>query len=211
MSDNKLLSANEIKIKFIDWLLDNFDNNEDVILSNELLFSKNKRRADLVLLSKNQTISFEIKGDLDNVKNLRQQLKDYLITFDEVNIVCTNKLFKRIYNLAPKRVGIILFDKKFETIRSAKINKKLSKISLIQFCKSNAISKFLNKNQKYLSTEEMRAIAANKLTLKDVKNLSYQSLIKKINPIYKIFLKDKGKFTIKEDLLNLVGEIKAIR
>ena len=163
MSDNKLLSANEIKIKFIDWLL---DNNEGAILSNELLFSKNKRRADLVLLLKNQTISFEIKGDLDNLKCLQQQLKDYLITFDEVNIVCTNKLFKKICDLSPKRVGIILFDKKFKTIRSAKINKKLSKISLIQFCKPNAISKFLNKNQKHLPTEEMRAIAANKLTLK---------------------------------------------
>jgi|LQAB01.1.fsa_nt_gi hypothetical protein len=47
MSDNKLLSANEIKIKFINWLL---DKNTNAILSNELLFSENKKRADLVML-----------------------------------------------------------------------------------------------------------------------------------------------------------------
>ncbi|MDR0820182.1 MAG: MmcB family DNA repair protein [Endomicrobium sp.] len=208
MNDNKLLSANEIKIRSIDWLL---EENKNAILSNELLFSKNKRRADIVMLLENQVISFEIKGDLDNVKNLQQQLKDYLRTFDKVNIICTNKLFNRIYNLVPKRVGIVLFDKEFKIIRSAKINKKLSKNSLIQFCKYNVLLKFLNKNQKHLSTEEMRIIVAKKLALNSVKELSYQSLTRKITPLYKIFLKDRGKFTIKEDLLNLAGEIKAIR
>jgi hypothetical protein len=113
--------------------------------------------------------------------------------------------------LVPKRVGIVLFDKEFKIIRFAKINKKLSKNSLIQFCKYDVLSKFLNKNQKRLSTEEMRIIVTKKLTLNNVKRLSYQSLTRKINPLYEIFLKDRGKFTIKEDLLNLVGEIKVIR
>lgn len=207
MTNDKTFLANEIKVRLIDSLV---KTNRSPVLSNELLFSKNKRRADLVLLKNKRTISFEVKGDSDDTRRLISQIKDYVSAFDEVNIVCTPKLLKRIVNIVPKSVGIIIFDGKFKIIRKANIN-KVTKEALVFFMKKNELLKTFKVGNSDDTTDEVRKKVVKKIGLKNVKKAAFISLYKKLSPISKLFLKDRGCSTVNDDLLTLTGEVGPIR
>lgn len=207
MAKNKIL-ANKIKTNLIDCLVKKYAN---PILSNELLFSKNKRRADIVLLKNNKIIAFEIKGDTDDTRRIPGQIRDYLLTFDEINIICTKKHFKSISCLIPNSVGIIIFDGNFRTIRKAKTNKKATKENLIFFMKKSELLKNFKLGTAQDTTDEIRKQIVKKIPLKTIKKVVLFSLKKRLIPLSKLFLKDKGLATINDDLLTLTGEIGPLR
>ena len=73
------MKANEIKIAFIKWLLNKYPKS---IIGNEVLFSVNQYRADILQILSNKTYAFEIKSDSDNVEGINEQLHNYMTTFD---------------------------------------------------------------------------------------------------------------------------------
>jgi 16S rRNA C967 or C1407 C5-methylase (RsmB/RsmF family) len=73
MEQKEYLSADDIKIRLLDYLT---QKNKNAVFANEVLFSQNKRRADLVRLLNKTLTAFEIKGDLDNTSKLRKQISD---------------------------------------------------------------------------------------------------------------------------------------
>ena len=200
--------ANEIKIKLIDYLVEKY---HTPLLGNELLFSKNRRRADIVLLRNNKTIAFEIKGDSDDVRRLSGQIKDYLSTFDKVNIICTRRLLKKILLLVPHSVGIILFDNEFKTLRKAKTSAKNTKQNLVFFMKKQELLKIFKTGQNHDTTDEIRKKVTSKYSLSDIRKAAFLSLKVRLTPISKLFLQDKGMVTVKDDLLSLTGEIGPLR
>ncbi|WP_440255272.1 sce7726 family protein [Candidatus Avelusimicrobium sp.] len=208
MQKNNLFLANEIKINLIDLLVKKHLN---PVLGNELLFSKNKRRADIVLLNNNKIIAFEIKGDTDDTRRLSSQIRDYLSTFDEINIICTKKHLKRITCLIPNSVGMIIFDGKFKSIRKAKKNTRVTKENLIFFMRKSELLKNFKIGTTQDTTDEIRNKVARKCPLKTIKRVAFLSLQKRLTPISKLFLKDKGVVTINDDLLTLTGEVGPIR
>lgn len=208
MARDNLFLANEIKIKLLDTLLKKYTN---PILSNELLFSKNRRRADIVLLKNNKIVAFEIKGDTDDTRRLSLQIKDYLLTFDEVNIICTEKYLKNISHLIPKSVGIIIFNGRFKPLRKAKVNMRVTKENLVFFMKKNELLRNFKLGTAHDTTDEIRKKVIQTVPLKTIKKIAFISLKKRLAPISKLFLKDKGLTTINDDLLTLTGEIGPIR
>ncbi len=200
--------ANEIKTKLIDFLI---TKHKQPMLANELLFSKNKRRADLVLLKHNKIIAFEIKGDTDDTRRLLPQIKDYIQTFDEVNIVCTERLFRQISSIIPRSVGIIRFDGKFKNIRRATVNKKISKGNLVYFMKKNELLKRFSLGCSKQTTDEIRQKIVKNKSLIEIKKAALHTLQKKIAPTSKLFLRERGTATVNDDLLTLTGEIGPIR
>ena len=93
-------NAEYIKTKVIKWLLDGnlaFNDSRDAIGA-EVLFSANKRRADLLILSQ-EFHALEIKGDFDDPRKLEGQLDDYHKTFDKVSVVTSPKHLFRIYKI----------------------------------------------------------------------------------------------------------------
>ncbi|MCA6070641.1 MAG: sce7726 family protein [Endomicrobium sp.] len=89
MEQKEYLSADDIKIRLLDYLT---QKNKNAVFANEVLFSQNKRRADLVRLLNKTLTAFEIKGDLDNTSKLRKQISDYINTFDKVFVITTKKI-----------------------------------------------------------------------------------------------------------------------
>lgn len=88
-----MLNADDIKIKFIAWIL---QNDQDAIIGHEVLYSQNQRRADLVVIKQDLMYALEIKSDIDTINRLNDQIKDYLSTFDFVSVITTSKHIKEI-------------------------------------------------------------------------------------------------------------------
>ncbi len=121
--------AEYIKTRVIKWLLAgnlSFDASQDAIGA-EVLFSANRRSADLLILSQ-EFHALEIKGYYDDPRKLEGQLDDYHKTFDKVSVITTPKHLNRITKIIKPYTGLILFDgETFKIIRLARQRKRLDK------------------------------------------------------------------------------------
>ena len=77
------------------------------------------------MISNNNLLGFEIKSELDSLKNLKSQILDYKKIFDFVYVVIDKK-FKFSKELAelPSQIGILVYDKEIMIKREAKKIKK---------------------------------------------------------------------------------------
>lgn len=66
--------ASFVKTSLIDFWLKNYTAD---LIANEVPFFKGNRRADLIMISNNNLLGFEIKSELDSLKNLKSQILDY--------------------------------------------------------------------------------------------------------------------------------------
>lgn len=203
-------NAEYIKAQIIKWLLkDNlsFDSSRDAI-GLEVLFSANKRKADLLILSK-KLHALEIKGDYDDLKKLKNQLDDYHKTFDKVSLVTTPKHLPRIYKIIKPYTGLIIFDRKtIKVIRLAKLRKRLNKKALLMFLPRKELTNLLKINKsKELSTDEIRILIINKVTTKKIREASYSFLRKRYDKLFKLFLKDMSKNIVWDEIRGLCGKI----
>lgn len=73
--------ASFVKTSLIDFWLKNYTAD---LIANEVPFFKGNRRADLIMISNNNLLGFEIKSELDSLKNLKSQILDYKKIFDFV-------------------------------------------------------------------------------------------------------------------------------
>jgi len=205
--------AEKMKVRIIEWLLEGhlgFDIARDSI-GLEVLFSRNRRRADMLIVS-NEFHALEIKGDLDNLSKLPDQLHDYSNTFDKISMVITTKHLKNIRQLLPRYTGIILFEKNsLRIIRKATLRKRLDKGSLLMFMGKVQLGKLLKITDvaKY-STDELRFMASEKLSLLLIRRKAYGFLQKKYKKLFRLFLLDKGYSVLADDLNSLYGDVNKI-
>ena len=205
---NDLLTSDELKIRLLDWLM---SKKKKTIFANEVLFSQKRRRADLVCFNKNTMTAFEIKGDLDNTSKLQKQTEDYVNTFDKVFIVTTKKNMNLILKkIKKKNVGIIFYDGKFKIIREADLN-VVRKLELLYLLDRGTLLKEMKKKKNTISTDDIRKQAYNTISLKRIKEMSYEKMFIRYQPLFKLFLKDRYKKTQIDDLLNLTGAISLLR
>ena len=80
--------ASFVKTSLIDFWLKNYTAD---LIANEVPFFKGNRRADLIMISNNNLLGFEIKSELDSLKNLKSQILDYKKIFDFVYVVIDKK------------------------------------------------------------------------------------------------------------------------
>ncbi len=199
-----------MKVRIIEWLLEGhlgFDIARDSI-GLEVLFSRNRKRADMLIVS-NEFHALEIKGDLDNLSKLPDQLHDYSNTFDKTSMVITTKHLKNIRQLLPRYMGIILFEKNsLRIIRKATLRKRLDKGSLLMFMGKVQLGKLLNiKDVAKYSTDELRFMASEKLSLHLIRREVYGFLQRKHKKRFDLFLRDKGSSVLTDDLSSLYGDV----
>lgn len=198
------LNAVQIKTILIDYLLDNYDIE---FIATEVPYLFGFRRADLLAMVDNNTVSFEIKSELDSLSKLSEQINDYIDVFNEVYIVLAEK-FKNspLISKIPQKVGILYIDMNDKIIyfRKAKVQKILKKEKLIYFFKKDDLNKINNIDPK-LSLRKTREIFLKNNTTKKIIEYSKDILRNKYLNQYKKFIQEKGKYTIEEDLLLITG------
>ncbi len=203
--------AEHLKIYLIQWLLSgNLDfNKRNSAIGTEVLFSVNKRKADLVTIN-SETHAFEIKGNRDTLKKLKSQLADYHKTFDKVSIVTTPKHLSEAKKKITNYTGLISFEEKtFKVIRKAKLRKRLDKYSLLMFLKKGEIARLLKlSNINNYSTDQVRYLAHQKLNLSEIRQASLMVTRTRYKKLFNLFLKDKGKEMHIDDLISLSGNVK---
>ncbi len=202
--------AEYIKTRVIKWLLDGnmaFDDSRDAIGA-EVLFSANRRSADLLILSQ-EFHALEIKGYFDNPGKLKEQLDDYHKTFDKVSVITTSKHLNRILKIVKPYTGLILFDKEnLKVKRLAKQRKRLDKYSLLMFLQKNELKRLSKtKNSNNLSTGEIRRLIVSRLTIGEIRQAAYSSLRKRYYELFRLFMKDTGGNIIWDELKGLCGRI----
>ena len=167
----------------------------------EVPFVSMKRRVDvLVITGTKELVAFEIKSDLDSLRRLHDQIKDYKKTFDKLYIVTSAK-YKDICDkdLHNTSVGYIYINGKIDERKKAKPTKKLDKECLARFLlKTDLVDLGYNKCD---TVEHIR----NEL-IKDVKNietlrkLAIDSLLQRYSKRFALFKKHKERKTLLSDL-----------
>lgn len=208
------MRAETLKTLVIKWLLEEnlaFNPKKDVIAA-EVLFSANKRKADLLIIS-DETHSLEIKSDFDNTDKLRGQLKDYLKTFDKVSVVTTPKHIKQMKKLLAPNAGLILLNgKQLKIVKKAKKNTKLNKFSLLMFLPKNRLKILLKqKGASILSTDQMRERVAHQLTLNEIRKYVNAFLKQRYSKLFTLLIKDTDGKIIWDELRGLSGEVNKLR
>jgi predicted SpoU family rRNA methylase len=210
MEQKEYLSADDIKIRLLDYLTQ-AQENKNAVFANEVLFSQNKRRADLVYLLNETLTAFEIKSDLDNTNKLRKQISDYINTFDKVFVITTKKNLNQVTSkIKFKNVGILLYDGDFREMQEAKTN-KVKKRDLVCIIDKNTLLRELKLKNRNISIDKIRNIAVKKIQLSQLKKISYDKLYTRYVQLFELFEKDRMKNTTIDDLLNLTGSIGNLR
>lgn len=190
------LDASYFKTVVIDFWLN--QNKVDLII-NEAPFFKGNRRADLIIIQDNYLLGFEIKSELDSLKNLEAQIDDYIKIFDIVYVVLARKFaHAEILKKLPTHVGIIIFDGSIIIQRQAKPIKKFKKENLVSLLWRKDLEKILN--NKKLDFEKLQKRTLSKITINTLKQNILLSLKERYGNNYKYFLKDRGSYTTIEDL-----------
>jgi len=202
--------AEYIKTRVIRWLLDgnlSFDASKDAIGA-EVLFSTNRRSADLLILSQNFH-ALEVKGFLDDPRKLKGQLDDYHKTFDKVSVITTPKHLNEINKIVKPYTGLILFDgKTFKVKRLAKQRKRLDKYSLLMFLRKNELNRLSKvKNSDSLSIDEIRKLIVGRLTISEIRKVAYSSLRNRYGELFRLFMNDTSGNIISDELKGLCGRI----
>ena len=68
------MNAETIKTILIDFLI---SQNDSIVLGSEVTYGSKKQVVDIIQLSKNKIIAFEVKADRDDVRRLDNQINEY--------------------------------------------------------------------------------------------------------------------------------------
>ena len=188
-----------------------FDPKSDVV-GNEVLFSTNRRRCDLLTMG-DIFHAFEIKGRADNLTKLPKQIIDYQKTFDFVSIVTTLRHLGKIINIVSQSVGIIIIEaERVEVIRQPKQQKRLNKESLLMFLGRQKLQAFLrHRNVRVsvpsssLSVNELRDIIARKCPTSAIRESAYQTIRDAYAPLFRCFVRETKGYPILIDDIRLLS------
>ena len=203
------MKANQLKIEFIKWLINKYKK-QDIVIGNEVLFSIQECRADIVVFRNNKMYAYEIKSDSDNFINIENQVEQYLTTFDYTYIIITKKHLKQIENLSQFNIGIVLYNnKQFKVLKKALISKQILKkniVSFLHYKELQLLYKLPVSNKIPIHT--YRNIIEKKCSSKSIQKLAYQTLKERYLKLYKLFLNDISKdYIMVDDLKTLTGNI----
>ncbi len=205
------MKANILTANFVNWLIDKYDHKVDLVAL-EVRFSKNDRRADVVCL-KDVVIGYEIKGELDRLTTLKEQISDYRKCFNQMYLVTVPRHLHSARKKLPKSVGIILYDNnEFIYIRRAQNRTILSKYDVL--CGINI--NFLRRNIAYRNNcaESFRSHISenNIISCSRLIELWTEWLKNSYQNNYSYFKNnEKGKVIHSEDLSRISGKSEFIK
>lgn len=194
MERSRLLEP-EIKAKVISHLIKQGSVDDGTLLLNEYSIDRHARRVDLLAISQNTSIAFEIKSEADRLNRIEGQIEKYLNFFDKLVIVAAPKHINGIVKVSPRNVAIWKIDSEgisiiqtgqlkrindkhnLQTLMSAKdLNVLANQVSKSTGYKSRILSKSILEN---VSLETLREACFSSITSKYTKpNLSFWKKVK---------------------------------
>ena len=189
-----------LKLRLIDYILKT-KYPKCKLIGVEVPFVSMKRRVDVLVITGNlELIAFEIKSDLDSLKRLRGQVKDYQKTFDKLYIVTSAK-YKNIHSSTyiGDSIGFIYINGDIAEKKKAKIAPQLDKYSLARFLLKEDLIKLgydRNKTVEYLRKELIKDVK----TTQAVRKLALNSLLNRYSKRFELFKKYKESNTSLSDL-----------
>lgn len=155
--NKKKLGDLYLKCKLVDWIMKNAKST-DYALSSELLFSEQKRYADIVKISEKEITAYEIKSKNDRLNRLQGQLDCYMSVFDYTYVVCHANHMEAVLKISNPYIGIIIEkENKLSLIRKAKKSKKINSFSLLSsYSRREMQIKFPQKLTSMLNIDELR-------------------------------------------------------
>ncbi len=195
-----ILDEKKIKCLLIDKLLKDYPKS---IIGVEVPFLSEKRWVDVLLITKdNETIAFEIKSDLDTLRRLEGQIIDYLDTFNQVYLICSEKIINEaVVKKLSKRIGLISYNnnnKKLIIKRNPISKSRLSKNNLSYFIWKKDLISYSTNRRETVDSIRKRFITQN--SIKIIHKLAIECLRNRYKPRFSEFLKEKSKYTHSEDL-----------
>lgn len=180
------------KVNLISFLIKSNKILNDDAISVELPYSSKRKIADLVLISKRNITSFEIKTEFDTLSKLHDQLEEYQKVFDYSYIVVAKKHIPKATKLSPDEIGIIQIENNVcKLIRRAKLNKKQTNYDMLFFLNKNEIIKISNNQlNRKLCTHEIRLKAATILRKNKIKSEIINKLLKKYINLFSLYIAD---------------------
>lgn len=192
-----IMNAETIKTILIDFLI---SQNDSIVLGNEVTYGSKKQVVDIIQLSKNKIIAFEVKADRDDVRRLDNQINEYKKIFDHIYVVCTSKLLCKIQEKTDQTIGILCVGAEgvIEIKRKAIQQRRYDKKSILETINAAYLKKTFNLSQKF-TANETRSLLAYK-NIKELKSTLYSYLETFLSEKYSLFLSEKGVNTHIDDL-----------
>jgi len=164
----------QIKTYLVEYLL---KNDREIILGAEVPFQYGSRRADIISISFDTSVAYEIKGSGDSTVRLQYQIESYKKYFDYCFIVCEESNFKQIREAIGKEVGILVvsLDGSIKQVRKSKQFIRLDKEILASTLAVPLLKKYVN-NKKLRSQHELCEALSKQMTLVNIKSVSRYNL-----------------------------------
>jgi adenylate kinase family enzyme len=159
-------------------------------------------RTDLCKIN-GESITYEIKTDLDNFSRLQKQIKDYYKIFDKVFIICSEENVSKILALTPEKCGLYSYKQnrqknyKFKLIREASINNEINSINQLNLLRKNELNSYFAINESLQNHSGILEYVVNAYSTDS------------INRIFKLILKHRfeKKWTFLQENYNDIFEI----
>lgn len=197
MGNNINKSAEYIKALVIDLYI---KEEKNILIGNEVMYGIKRKVVDLLILSNNRLIAIEIKGDNDSLKRIEEQVEEYKKIFDYVIICTTDVHLKKLENVLSKDIGIYLVkEDKIIKIKKPLLQKKRDKSEMLHTINTKYLKQLSNKNMHSLNSDEIRSYYSQK-SIEKIHQILYFYLSIKLEYKYKIFMSDRGKYTLIDDI-----------
>lgn len=192
----------ELRISLAKYLIAQEQDNTRIFAS-EARYGFGDRRADFVMIN-SFSHAFEIKSDFDTTARLSEQLTEYVSTFDYVTVVTTPNHLKKIREMSTKKVGLIIqLNGGIKLIRTASLNKRLSKHHLVSSITKERLINYLPNIKKSSALETVRNQAIKQLKTVELRKLFIDELHSRFFASSEQFFLETDSEINEEDLMLL--------
>ena len=125
-----------------------FTNDSSTLVIDEFDVCRGSSRVDIAVIN-GKIHGYEIKSEQDTLERLPSQMNDYNKVFDKVTIVTGEKYVDKVFDIIPDWWGISYVTTKNNNLilkrkRTAKINKDINILNLLQLLWKDELIKLLN-------------------------------------------------------------------
>lgn len=155
-----------------------FTNDSSTLVIDEFDVCRGSSRVDIAVIN-GKIHGYEIKSEQDTLERLPSQMNDYNKVFDKVTIVTGEKYVDKVFDIIPDWWGISYVTTKNNNLilkrkRTAKINKDINILNLLQLLWKDELIKLLNlhgitKGLKSKNRMSLARIASENIDEKDIK------------------------------------------
>lgn len=139
-----------IRKRFHEQVLMPYHTAANALVIDELGLHHGSCRADIAIVN-GRMIGYEIKGETDSLKRLREQVRAYSAVFDQATVITTTKHRRKVMAKIPRWWGVIICHSAprrritFETWRAAKMNERIEAVAVARLLWKSEAAAMLGK------------------------------------------------------------------